>query len=73
MLRAASLDGRPVRAFSGREAGHPAYVLEVQMSPGATRRLVLQLDEPVVAGQPSVPEQSLVRRQRSSATAEPCG
>jgi hypothetical protein len=62
-LRSATLDGKQVAVFPGRERGHPVFVITVELPRGAPRALVLHLVEPAVDATPVVPVQSLVRDQ----------
>jgi hypothetical protein len=70
LLEDATLDGEPVsrrvRADGqflrqSDEGGLPMWHLRVELPPGQTRTLELRLVEPVVAGEPRVPEQPLAR------------
>lgn len=71
-LMSASLDGAPVPVSLRSERGHPVLVVPVELGRQQTRELVLQLDEPAVAGPPVVVEQPLVRPQATIVRDEPC-
>ena len=80
-LVSAELDGVPVtprrgpgasRLYEGLEAGMTFWQVYVPLPRGQDRRLVLHLDEPVVPGQARVPEQPLVRPQRSTVQVPAC-
>lgn len=71
-LTGAELDGRPVQVLAGRERGHPAYALMLEIPAGASRVLLLRLDEPAAAAAPEVPVQPLVLPQRTLVTEPSC-
>lgn len=65
----ATVDGQPVAPedpagpllANASEAGLPMWYLGLELPPGQSRTLVLELDEPVVEGTPRVLEQPLAR------------
>ena len=80
-LVSAELDGAPLssgrgpgtsRLYEGLEAGMTFWQVYVPLPRGQDRRLVLHLDEPVVPGRARVPEQPLVRDQRSTVQVPEC-
>jgi hypothetical protein len=60
-LTAASLDGQPVHVLTGQERSHPFVQADVEIRPGQTRTLVLELSEPRSAEAVTVPVQPLAR------------
>ncbi|MGB8650237.1 MAG: DUF4012 domain-containing protein [Mycobacteriales bacterium] len=72
-LRSATLDGRQVAVFAGRERGHPVFVLQVELPRGRPRALALHLVEPAVRQDPLVLVQSLVRDQSTVVRGPACG
>ena len=76
----ATLDGRPVAPedprgallVNGEEGGLATWSLTLDLPPGEGRTLRLDLTEPVLAGEPVVPEQPLSRPQVTVIEAEPC-
>jgi len=71
-LVGATLDGQPVPVAFRAERGHPVLVLPVELQRQQVRELVVQLDEPVVASDPVVLKQQLVRPQTTTVRDEPC-
>jgi hypothetical protein len=77
----ATVDGRPVAPedplglvlFNVTEAGLPMWYLGLDLPPDEPRTLVLELDEPVVAGAPVVPEQPLSRPLTRTVDVPACG
>jgi hypothetical protein len=62
-LVSATLDGKPVVLQATTERGHPRLSRYVAIDPASSSVLVLHLQEPSVAGSPTVPLQPLVRAQ----------
>jgi hypothetical protein len=71
-LRDVTLDGERVPVFTGRERGHPVFVLKVELPRATDRRLVLRLIEPVSDRAPALLDQPLVRDQVTSVRSRPC-
>jgi hypothetical protein len=65
-LTGATLDGRPAQLAPGVERGHSVFTLDLELSAGARRTLVLHLMEPHADGAPTLLRQSLVRPQRTT-------
>ena len=82
-LRKATLDGHPLPGrprsadspylTGATEGGLPLWYLYLDVPRGHTRRLVLQLDEPVVRGAARVPVQPLARPLTAAAAVPTCG
>jgi hypothetical protein len=80
-LLGATVDGQRLAAgaeleryvVTGQEAGLPAWTMHVELPQGTPRRLELELEEPVVAGAPRVPEQPLSRPLETEVTLPRCG
>lgn len=78
----AKLDGKPISLApqepggpvlsSGSERGLPVWYVFLVLSREQPRRLVLHLDEPVVAGKPRIVEQPLARPLASSLSVPEC-
>lgn len=79
-LRRATLDGRPVApedpqgAFlaAGNEAGLPLWETYLELPPGTSRQLLLELNEPALPGPAAVPEQPLQRPLRTELSVPAC-
>ncbi|MCU1589904.1 MAG: hypothetical protein JWP11_1160 [Frankiales bacterium] len=78
----ASLDGTPISMApmgngpylsKGTEAGLPVWYLYLDLPRGETRRLVLDLNEPVSSGAARMPEQPLARPMRVTTRVPTCG
>ena len=68
-----TLDGRPAFLAIDTERGHPVFTATVEIPPGATRTLVLPIEEPVAAKGPVVTwVQPLVMPQVTRLDARPC-
>jgi hypothetical protein len=61
VAQTATIDGRPAGITAGAERGHPVFVVGVELPRGATRTVVLHLEEPAAPGELSVLRQPLVR------------
>ncbi len=60
VLTAVTVDGRPSTAAIGAEKGHPVFTLDLKLPRGATRTVVLTLQEPQDVGTPIVLRQPMV-------------
>ncbi|AWS45265.1 DUF4012 domain-containing protein [Streptosporangium sp. 'caverna'] len=67
-MTGARLDGDPVSLIKATERSHPVYSTILEFAPGQSRTLELDLTEFVSDEPPLVPEQPLVRSQRTSVT-----
>jgi hypothetical protein len=72
VLRSVTLDGRRPLVLSGREQGHPVFVLDVELPQRQTRTVVLEFDEPRTGGEPIVLQQPLIRPLQTSVREIPC-
>ena len=71
-LRGGELDGGSLKARTGVERGHPVVAFTVDLAPGQTRKVVLDLSEPSLPGTPQLADQALVRPLRSVTEAATC-
>ncbi|GHH64249.1 hypothetical protein GCM10017673_06560 [Streptosporangium violaceochromogenes] len=69
----ARLDGDRVSVIREVERSHPVYSRLVELNPGQSRTLELDLREPVSAGRPLTPVQPLVRPQRTGVSQDTRG
>jgi hypothetical protein len=72
VLRSATLDGQRSLVVSGREQGHPVFVIDVELPQRQQRTIVLEFDEPRADGVPIVLQQPLVRPMQTSVRDIPC-
>ncbi|MEU0516487.1 DUF4012 domain-containing protein [Streptosporangium sp. NPDC006007] len=72
-LGAARLDGDRVPVISEVERSHPVYSTLLELNPGQSRTLELDLTEPASDAPPVVPVQPLVRPQHTGITQDPRG
>ncbi len=59
-LLSVTVDGVPATARVATERSHPVYTVDVQIPPGATKKLQYNLTEPTAPGRAIVPVQPLV-------------
>jgi hypothetical protein len=60
-ITAANLDGQPVRLVIGTERNHPAAQATLEIPPGKSSTLVLEMTEPATSDPVTVPVQPLAR------------
>jgi hypothetical protein len=72
-MSAVTLDGRATTAGVGSERGHPVFTVDVELPRGATRTVVLHLQEPGSDTAPVVLRQPLVRPLQVAVHDAPCG
>jgi hypothetical protein len=72
-FESATLDGKPVLLAVDSERGRPVFTSVLEISPGQSRTLVLQIEEPAAARGPvTTLVQPLVRPQQTHVTAPAC-
>ncbi|MGP3953665.1 DUF4012 domain-containing protein [Streptomyces sp. 7N604] len=68
----ASIDGRTLLMSVHQERNHPVFSATVEIRPGRTRTLDLQLLEPASGAPPLTPAQPLARPQSATVSVAPC-
>ena len=71
-LRAVSVGGVPQAVTLGRERGHPVFLVDAQVAPGATAVVTFDLLEPTTEGAARVPVQPMVGPAQVSAAVPEC-
>lgn len=64
-VTAIRINGEPAQAFFGAELGHPVAVFALDLPAGEPVTVELDVDEPISAEAPVVPEQPMVRPQET--------
>ena len=72
-MEAVTIAGQPGTASIGVERGHPVYTVDIEVPRGASRTIVLDLNEPAAKGTPIVLRQPLVRPLNVKVDDIPCG
>jgi len=71
-LTGGELDGGVLEVVTGRERGHPVFAFTLDLAPGETRTVELEIDEPASAKDPILSVQPLAREQHSVVTSSVC-
>jgi len=71
-LLGGELDGGVLRVVTGRERGHPVFAFTLDVAPGETRTVDLQIEEPASASDPDLSVQPLAREQHSVVRSSVC-
>lgn len=66
------LDDEPLRIRTGRERGHPVFSFTVDVAPGQSRTMELQIEEPARPGELRLAVQPLARAQHSVVDSPVC-
>jgi hypothetical protein len=72
VLDSATLDGRNVAVRSGRERGHPTFLIDVEIPAGQSRTVVFDLTEPAGQGPPILLRQPAVDPIALAVTSQKC-
>ncbi|WP_203980584.1 DUF4012 domain-containing protein [Planotetraspora silvatica] len=72
-LGRARIDGAPARVITEAERSHPVFSTLLELGPGQSRTLRLDLTEPASARPPTAPVQPLARSQRTTVSQDSAG
>ncbi|SDJ06714.1 Protein of unknown function [Frankineae bacterium MT45] len=72
-LSSVTVDGKPSSVVPATEAGHPTYLMDLEIPAGATKTIVLKLTEPAGTGALTLLEQPLVRPITMTINDAKCG
>jgi hypothetical protein len=71
-LSRSTFGGHLIGTVAGVERGHPVFAYDITLPPGAPRKLVLHLSEPVPPGPPLTKVQPMARAQHTNLDVPTC-